>query len=255
MSSLCGCRWAARRQAQRGAVIAYPDRTEPVCTRHVPQSLPRGLLVMGTGVEHAEVTMVAIDAGSAADATPAAHRAPHNSVAGWGTSLLGCCREPVHSALCLLCSCGCGSAYTFAKTRNMLDTSHRTCTEGCVFCLACCAGVSCMMGYTNRVQLRAKFGIPGNECQDCAVHFCCCQSCAVKLIVPVTLAREHLGCAQPSSAQHPYVCTCCTAKTLLSTCKTLDLTSHLCVFVCVCAANTGVSLCQRPRSTCGGTRL
>jgi len=98
----------------------------------------------------------------------------------WSASLFGCLQEPVHAALCFLCACGCGPAYTFGKTRLLLDDSHRQSLEACLFCLACCTGISCMWGCTNRERLRVQFGIPGSRWSDCAAHCCCCQPCAVR---------------------------------------------------------------------------
>lgn len=97
----------------------------------------------------------------------------------WSTSLCGSVvREPLHAVLSCVCFCGCGSSYTFARTRHIADDSSRQCKEGCVFCLAYLTGVSCMMGYSNRVRLRASYGIRGSEWGDFLAH-CCCQPCSV----------------------------------------------------------------------------
>ena len=137
----------------------------------------------------------------------------------WGVSLLGCLAEPIHSAACcvsalLVCGCcGLGPAFTFGRTRLLLDEARHhahleavprrvedsiltpkaalqlcsrvsadtrlVCVEGCLFCLACCACVSCTWGCTNRTRLRARYGIGGSLWSDVVAHCCCCQPCAL----------------------------------------------------------------------------
>jgi len=82
--------------------------------------------------------------------------------ATWSTSIFGALlREPLHAALCCVCGCGCAQGFTFARTRRLVDDlggMDKQCTEGCIFCLAWCTGVSCMMGYSVRLHLRCLVG-------------------------------------------------------------------------------------------------
>ena len=138
----------------------------------------------------------------------------------WGTSMFGCFQEPVHAALCCVCACGCGSAYTVGQTRLLLDDTEHVprllhdasaaarlasalrlafksrvaCSEGCVYWLSFCTGVSCMWSFTNRVQMRESYGIRGNQCADFAAH-CCCHPCAVR-------APPHVLCASLLAPVH-----------------------------------------------------
>jgi Cys-rich protein (TIGR01571 family) len=139
---------------------------------------------------------------------PAARSTQHDSEeagdGAWSTGLfMSLLLQPIHAALACACFCGCGSSYTFAKTRNMVDESSRGCTEGCVFCMAWLTGVACMMGYANRVRLRASYGIRGSEWGDFLAH-CCCQPCS--LIQEYRHVKDR-GVPLPSSTTFSGPCT------------------------------------------------
>lgn len=96
----------------------------------------------------------------------------------WAHSLYGCCSN------CSVCCVGCWlPCVLFAENGKMLRGSltqdgdyWMDCLLYSVLCLF--TGCQCILGMMRRPEIRMKYALREQPCNDCCVH-CCCHECAL----------------------------------------------------------------------------
>ncbi|KAJ3306559.1 hypothetical protein HDV03_004688 [Kappamyces sp. JEL0829] len=123
----------------------------------------------------------------------------------WIHHLFGCLDEP---ALCL--SALCFPCFVYGKNMQILENEEH-CFPNCVvwMCFACVGcgifGVGCV-GWMGREKIRVKFGIEGDDGEDCGSHLFC-HACALVQERKELLARKgaRVDPSQAVAAESPYL--------------------------------------------------
>ncbi|RUS19008.1 PLAC8 family-domain-containing protein, partial [Endogone sp. FLAS-F59071] len=101
---------------------------------------------------------------------------PNVPVGKWRHGLCDCFGD---CGLCIqTCCCPC---ITYGQNKDKMLGDGSCFAHGAVFCLlvALTGSIgSCILGFMNRGEVRARYGIQGDGCSDCMTH-CCCSCCAL----------------------------------------------------------------------------
>ncbi|RUP43959.1 PLAC8 family-domain-containing protein [Jimgerdemannia flammicorona] len=79
----------------------------------------------------------------------------------------------------LCCQTWCCPCVTYGQTKEKLLGDGSCFSQGAIYCLVgSFTGLSFILGFMNRGEMRARFGIAGDSCGDVLTH-CCCGCCAL----------------------------------------------------------------------------
>jgi Cys-rich protein (TIGR01571 family) len=94
----------------------------------------------------------------------------------WSKSLFSCFDNPI--SCCFGCCCPC-VLYGVVKAQRSEEGYGTVCSQCTLyFCSIVCFGLCAFVGGSQRSDVRKKYGIHGDGCEDCCVHFCC-TACAL----------------------------------------------------------------------------
>ncbi len=87
----------------------------------------------------------------------------------FSTNIFECCKDCDITLVTCCCPC-------YQMAQNKANVDGRNCNMIDFLCIDCCP--NCAVEYFTRVQIRSKYGIQHDPCNDC-ICFLCCPLCVI----------------------------------------------------------------------------
>lgn len=113
---------------------------------------------------------------------------PNSSV--WSSGVFDCDQDCGSFILGWCCPC-----IQYGTNMDILNKSGSF-GPACSYCLLMCVGCQCFLGSSGRGHIRTRYGIAGDNAEDCMLHCCC---------VPCALSQEYREVMKRDSQRVPVV--------------------------------------------------